>query len=416
MKTDRTLRRRSFLTASTAMVGVRGLLGGTAATNTAGRPRGVHLSHTDDPATSATAAWFTDGLADPGTNLEYGSTPDLGQTATGSSRRTPFGDSLVHQATMTGLDPGQTVHYRVGGATGYSGTFQFRTAGRPDDGGFTFTMYGDQGVSPDAVAVNETTIGESPDLHLITGDTSYAEGDSRVWDAYFDQQQQLFATTPTMPVVGNHEYDAPGPGAAGFRSRFALPGNGYYYSFDYENVHFVGVDANGETITEGRAGEQLVWLETDLARARRARAGGDIDWIIAFQHQPLYSSEDTRRSNIARISALEPIYQRYGVDLVLAGHNHMYERSLPMAGGVPTNDQQRYTREQVGFLQVVNGGGGRGLYEFRPEYSFQAWSAEHALRHASTAFRVDEERIQAKAVDAHTGELLDEFVVMAGQT
>jgi len=413
MEDNGKLRRRSFLTESTVALGGMALLGGTAAADTVGRPRGVHLSHTGEPATSATVTWFTDGLEDPGTNAEYGPTPSLGQTTTGSSSRAAFDDTLVHQATITGLDPGQTVHYRVGGATGYSETYRFRT---PDgDGDFTFTMYGDQGVTRDAVAVNERTLAESPDLHIVTGDTSYAEGDPQVWDAYFDQQERLFATTPTMAVVGNHEYDAPGAGAAGFQSRFAMPGNGYYYSFDYENVHFVGVDVNGETITEGRAGEQLVWLEWDLAEAQRARARGEIDWIVAFQHQPLYSSEDTRRSNIARISALEPTYQRYGVDLILAGHNHMYERSLPMAGGVPTNDQQRYTREQIGFIQVVNGGGGNGLYEFRPEYSFQAWSAEHALRYATTAFRVDEERIEAKAVDARTGELLDEFVVMAGQ-
>jgi len=414
MKENGQLRRRSFLTNSTAALGGAVLLGGTAAADTGGQPRGVHLSHTGDPGTSAMVAWFTDGLEDPGTNVEYGSTSNLGETATGSSSKAPFDDTLVHTATMTGLDPRQTVYYRVGGATGYSKTYQFQT---PDgDGDFTFTMYGDQGVTQDAVAVNEKTLAESPDLHIITGDTSYAEGDPQAWDAYFDQQEQLFATTPTMAVVGNHEYDAPGAGAAGFQSRFVMPGNGYYYSFDYENVHFVGIDANSETITEGRAGEQLVWLEQDLAQAQQARASGDIDWIIAFQHQPLYSSEDSRRSNAARISALEPIYQRYGVDLILAGHNHMYERSLPMAAGVPTNDQQRYTREQIGFVQVVNGGGGNGLYEFRPEYSFQAWSAEHALRYATTAFRVDEERIEAKAVDARTGDLLDEFIVMAGQT
>lgn len=406
------LGRRTFLAKSTGAIGaltVGSRRGGAAG---AGRPRGVHLSHTDDPGSTITVSWFTDGLRDPGTNVEYGSSRNLNHSTTGTNQKAPFADSLIHEATISGLEPGQTFFYRVGGASGYSEIYQSQTAA--DAGGFTFTMYGDQGVTPDAKAVTDATLAQSPDIHLITGDTSYAEGDAKVWDAYFDQQQELFATTPTMAVVGNHDYDAPGPGASGFQSRFAMPGNEYYYSFDYQNVHFVAVDANGETITEGRAGEELVWLEQDLAQAQTARANGEIDWIVVFQHQPLYSSEDSRRNNIYTITALEPIYQRYGVDLVLAGHNHMYERSLPMVAGLPTNDQQRYSREQVGFIQVVNGAGGNGLYEFRPEYAFQAWSAEHALTYTTTAFHVDEERIVAKAFEAHTGDILDQYVLMAG--
>lgn len=412
--------RRSFLVKSGLVLGSSTLLAtasanpGSGGHKRAGKPQGIHVSYTDDPTTTATIVWFTDGLQDPGTNAEFGATRSLNDATTGESTIAPFGRTRIHEITLTGLDPGQRVYYRVGGASGYSTRRSLTTA--TEDGGFTFTMYGDQGVTPHARAVTDATIAADPDLHLIAGDTSYAEGDPAIWDAYFEQQEPLFSTVATMAVVGNHEYDAPGPGARGFEARWAMPGNEYWYSFDYQNVHFVCVDANGETITEGKAGDELTWLERDLAQAQAARAAGDIDWIIVIQHQPLYSSEDSRRNNVLAIAALEPMYQRYGVDVLLAGHNHMYERSLPMVGGTPTNDQQRYSREQIGFMQVVNGAGGNGLYEFRPEYAFQAWSARHALTYATTVFDVDEERIQGKAIEAKTGDILDEFVIMAGQT
>lgn len=106
--------------------------------------------------------------------------------------------------------------------------------------------------------------------------------------------------------------------------------------------------------------DELVGMELDLARAAARRAAGEIDFIVVTQHFPLYTNHRLRGPfSPAHVVAQEHILQRYQVDLLLVGHDHMYQRSAPMAYGLPTV-------EGIGYVQVIAGGGGQWLYEFTP--------------------------------------------------
>jgi hypothetical protein len=152
---------------------------------------------------------------------------------------------------------------------------------------------------------------------------------------------ELLRRTVVWPTLGNHDAgDDPGDygnHGAPYLDIFTLPkqgeaggvasGNELYYSFDYANIHVVCLDSFlSDNSTNG---PMLTWLRSDLATT-------DKDWIIAYWHHPPYSwgthdsdaeyfLSDTRQRFL-------PILESYGVDLVLCGHSHNYERSFLLNG------------------------------------------------------------------------------------
>jgi 3',5'-cyclic AMP phosphodiesterase CpdA len=93
-----------------------------------------------------------------------------------------------------------------------------------------------------------------------------------------------------------------------------------YYTFKKGDVHFFALD------TDYLDPKQLVWLEKELANA------GATAWKICYFHHPLYSSGATHGSSPELRAALEPLFLKYGVQVVLAGHDHLYERVKPQKG------------------------------------------------------------------------------------
>ena len=141
------------------------------------------------------------------------------------------------------------------------------------------------------------------------------------------------------PTLGNHDgRSADSTTESGpYYDIFSLPRNGEaggvasgteaYYSFDYGNMHFICLDSN-ET-DRSADGAMMTWLEADLA-------ANDKEWVIAFWHHSPYSkghydSDELGRSIDLRQNAV-PLLERYGVDLVLTGHSHSYERSYLIDG------------------------------------------------------------------------------------
>jgi len=137
-----------------------------------------------------------------------------------------------------------------------------------------------------------------------------------------------------FPASGNHEYET--EDALPFREAFALPENGgpagieRWYSYDWGDVHFVVLD------TERVGAEQAAWLDADLAANQRR-------WTIVYLHRPAFSSGD-HGGDPGVQQWFVPLFVRHGVPLVLAGHDHHYER----------------TNAIDGVTYVVTGGGGRG--------------------------------------------------------
>jgi len=290
------------------------------------------------------------------------------------------------------LRPGRTYYYTLG-HDGYEdnpavGSFTTAPAGRHP---FRFTAFGDEGVTYDAVATTNQVKALSPAFHLHAGDVSYAEDtghglitdgyDPRVWDSWFTQAANAAGEIPWQVAVGNHEMESwyTPDGYGGQHARWDFPGGTsgpVYYSFTYGNVGVVSLDANdvSNEIPANRGysgGKQAAWLKATLAALR---ANPEIDFIVAYFHHCTYSTCTSHASEGGARQYFAPLFDEYSVDLVINGHNHIYERNNPLIGGkqtVSAPSGSTVTPATQGTTYVVAGGAGDSLYAFNVADSYE---------------------------------------------
>jgi 3',5'-cyclic AMP phosphodiesterase CpdA len=313
-------------------------------------------------------------------------------------------------ARLSGLQPGTAYLYAAmhDGAEPQFGTFRTAPRGRS---AFTFTSFGDQGtptlgkryVPPAGVtmphppyvndnlgspAAGDTTLGVErlrPLFHLFNGDLCYAnlaEDRVRTWWDFWANNSRSARNRPWMPAPGNHENEL-GNGPIGYRAYqtyFAVPAadgqtevtRGLWYAFTAGSVRVISIanddvayEDGGSSYVRGySAGAQKIWLERELAAARR---DAGIDWLVVCMHQVAISTAD--RFNGADLGVRAewlPLFDRYGVDLVVCGHEHHYERSHPIRGRrangtltpIPAATATDVIDTTKGTVHMVIGGGG----------------------------------------------------------
>jgi len=249
-----------------------------------------------------------------------------------------------HEVNLTDLLPDTKYFYSIGtvGATlaAASASQFFLTSPLPGTPKPTrIWVLGDSGTANgNQVSVRnayETFTGvRHTDLWLMLGDNAYPSGaDAEYQAAVFNIYTNMLRKSVLWSTLGNHETYSVNPnGNHAYFDIFTLPKNGeaggfasgteHYYSFDYGNVHFVCLDSMEMPRTS--TGVMAQWLTNDLANTTA-------DWTIAFWHHPPYSkgshNSDTEVELIEMRQNLLPILEAYGVDLVLTGHSHDYERS-----------------------------------------------------------------------------------------
>jgi hypothetical protein len=378
-------------------------------------PFGRHIAYGADPTTQMSVAWQTAG---PVSNpfIRLGRSPfDFGHQISAEVRNlaTPasvwntasnspvdsvppsLANSTIEQyylhAVLTGLQPGQTYYYSVG-HEGWdngdvSGFFSTAPQGRRP---FRFTAFGDQGSTYDAIGTTTQIRTQHPDFHLHAGDISYAESggsglltdgyDPRVWDSWFTTVEPAAGVIPWNAVVGNHEMEpwySP-DGYGGDFDRFDFPGatssgaRTTYYSFRYGNVGFVALDANDVSYELPAnfgysGGAQVSWLNSTLAAFR---ADSAIDFIVVYFHHCAYCTCTTHGCDGGVEKYFVPAFDANSVDLVINGHNHIYERTYPIKGGstvstsVPIGGSWNSAN---GTTYITAGGAGKSLYSFSAE-------------------------------------------------
>jgi 3',5'-cyclic AMP phosphodiesterase CpdA len=250
-------------------------------------------------------------------------------------------------ATVTGLVPGTVYCYSIANGTRLTERTGFRTAPSSTDAPVRFLAFGDSGVGGGDQRTLRNRMLDFPfDLIVHTGDVAYSDGSLAQYERnVFGIYGQMFRNVPFFPAAGNHDYKT--MDGEPFRYVFALPGDNHekWYSYDWGSVHFVALDTESDYATQAR------WLAKDLAATT-------LPWKIVYLHRPPYSS-GAHGSDVQLRRVLAPILETHGVQLVLAGHDHDYERMKP----------------QGGVNYVVTGGGGRGTYDVGRS-SFTAFSEE----------------------------------------
>ena len=330
-------------------------------------PQEIHLSLTGD-STEMKVMWITmDNLEDP--YVEFKATADSAWQKAAAANSTyevpqywwPVFNGVIYTATMTGLAPSGAYTYRVKGFDNTNQTerasadFNFKAAPvidaqRPtkiatlaDQGTFMFLGFAVQ----DKLFHMQDSLGV--DLATVVGDLSYAglstdmphlnitkeDEFEQVWDLYGIQSQPVAATRPWMVTNGNHErfynYSA-------FRNRYSMPfersggsSDGFWYSYDYGNVHWVSISSEHD-LDDGSV--QKEWLRNDLAVATAPDRRALVPWVVVALHKPLYCSADGWGTSYA--DQLEALLIQYNVDLTITGHMHVYERVHPLQQGVVT--------------------------------------------------------------------------------
>ena len=330
-------------------------------------PEGLHVAFGHDPATEAVVAWSSP----PGTTatLRYGPVGGpLDGTATVEERVVAgVTDRVYRRAALGQLDPGVTYAYDVNGATGTVTTATQQATG------FRFAALGDMGASAAGLEITNRVIQAAPDLVFFVGDLCYADRlggaaeplyvtgalpglqDLTTWDAWLAQIEPSARRTPWMFTPGNHEMEVgQGPlGYDGFLARMAVPNP--YYSFRYQNVGFVALDANdvSHEITHNRgytAGAQDAWLAATLVGLRADPA---VDFIVVGFHHCMYCTNTVHGSDGGPRKRWGPLFDQHAVDLVVNGHNHSYERTHPVRAG---------KRATAGTVYVTAGAGGQAAY------------------------------------------------------
>jgi hypothetical protein len=259
-----------------------------------------------------------------------------------------------HFVALSGLEAGTRYYYSVGTpdvvCAGGDLDHYFRTSPKPGARRpVRVWVVGDSGeanqIARDVRDDFLSYTGEvDADAWLMLGDNAYPNGTLLQYQAaVFETYPTVLRNTVLWPTFGNHDAQSAHSGTQTgvYFDLFALPrrgeagglwsGSEAYYSFDYANIHFMVLDSQGSDRSPG--GAMLTWAAADLASTTQ-------DWVVAYWHHPAYtkgshdsdSPSDSGRRLVDMREKVLPVLEAGGVDLVLAGHSHVYERSQLING------------------------------------------------------------------------------------
>lgn len=304
-------------------------------------------------------------------------------------------DMLFYKAKIENLEPGTSYTYRIGDKSKdeWGEYFDFTTEAEDTDSFSIIAVTDPQGRVPSEYEYYkktlETALDDCPDAAFVInmGDfTDNANYDD--WWKYFFDASVSKESLPLMTAIGNHENR--GDGAKYYNIRFFNPqnglglGDGYestgndervfpiiknldntVYSFDYGDTHFTvlntGTDWNNDQMVP-LLEMQKDWLENDLKST-------DKEWKVLMLHIGIYVQK-VRGNHTKEIFG--DIIDRYGVDLVIEGHDHTYMRTYQMYNGEPVSDELSNYKKGEGTLYSIIGSAALKRYETKEEHPWTA--------------------------------------------
>ncbi|PSL47987.1 purple acid phosphatase-like protein [Chitinophaga niastensis] len=370
-----------------------------------------------------------------------------------------------HKVSLTNLQPATKYYYSIGG-------FQDVLQGDNENYFITLPEAGQTGVyrigalgdcgdnSINQRQVKEQVIKYLGDNYMnawiLLGDNAYSDGtDAEFQSKFFNiYKDDLLKRNPLFPAPGNHDYHDTDLSAqhaqethqTAYYQNFSMPAQGEsggvpsktqaFYSFDLGNVHFLSLDSYGKEDSAYRlydtTGPQVTWIKKDLAENKNK------GWVIAYWHHPPYTmgshNSDQEEELIKIRENFIQILERYGVDLVLNGHSHDYERSRMMKGHYGpaasfdaakhnisassgrydgADNSAPYVKDSVhnnGTVYVVSGSAGKlgGKQTTYPHNAMYFSDADHG---GASMLEIQDNRLDLKWICAD-GTVRDQFTMM----
>jgi len=385
-------------------------------------PDRIVLTFPGDPATSLAVSWRTDpSLTQAVAEITVAhDTPGLHLTAWQVEARTiPLerenGPAHHHQVVFTGLEPNTLYAYRVQGGGTWSEWFQVRTASAGAEP-FSFLYFGD---AQNAVKSHWSRTVRQAFANLPTARFMLHAGDlvnqgsTGVWDdewgEWFDAGGWLNGMLPSIASPGNHEYVVLEGGTTrvltpAWNAHFSMPTHGptglegSVYHVDYQGVRFISLNSYEALENEGSAALQARWLEPLLR-------DNPHPWTIVTYHHPMFSVSQGRDNPLLR-EHWKPLFDRYGVDLALQGHDHTYGRQHENV----TEGTQAYEGD-AGTMYVVSVSGPKMYYVSDAAEQSMTRLAEDTQLYQLIHLNGDTLRFESRTV---TGELYDAFDLVKG--
>jgi predicted MPP superfamily phosphohydrolase len=229
---------------------------------------------------------------------------------------------------------------------------------------FNFAVAGDFGCESEAKKTINAIESREPELVIALGDLAYKK-DPQCW---FDLISPLDTNNKFKISLGEHDVSRGNNAYQSYLKHFNLTKP--YYSFDYDNVHFlVMATAKNKIIPYNYSSEQYQFVNTDLAKASKNK---NIDWIAVFSFRTFYSSNTTHPGLDELQDAYHPLFDKYHVDLVFQAHNHNYQRTYPLSYNstkqytpiITDRNAEHYRNIERGQLFLTAGTGGAEFYNF----------------------------------------------------
>jgi len=343
-------------------------------------------------ADAVSVVWYTSRPAECAITL----TTDEGE------RTTPVtNDGRRCRVRLTDLEPGQAYPYRISRGSRTLAEATLHTARHPGYS-FSFIVFGDSGKGTQAqYLLADQMVLAAPDFLLHTGDLIYGRGQRSYFnDRFFAPYRELLKQVCFWPCLGNHDIAEPDLGAP-YLEVFELPENGptgltpeRSYWFDYAAARIAVIDSN---VDEPQLRDPVApWL-TEVMSEPGPR------WKFVSLHHPPYTG-GAYKPNERVQNALVPVFEAVGVDIVFAGHDHMYQRTSSIREG-------EVVEEGAGVVYVVSGAGGALLYDALPADQRPAYVvALNNEIHSFTRVNIDGDTLRLRQI-AVDGEVIDDWTL-----
>jgi predicted phosphodiesterase len=283
---------------------------------------------------------------------------------------------------------------------------------------FNIAAVGDWGCNSNTDKTVNSIKAQSPELILGLGDYSY-ESSADCWldslEPIYDYDPQTNPNANNMQIsIGNHE-NSDSEDLNTYLNAFSLTRQfGQVYSFNFNNVHFLSMATE---ISYSSGSSQNVFVKNDLATAA---ANPNIDWIIVYFHKPMYSSPSSCSSCDGESSLRDiyhQIFNQYGVDIVLEGHTHDYQRSFPIkfntnsvSNPTITDTNRNNYVDPVGQIYAIVGTGGVNFHSLSNQKSFMVYQQSREFGHLNIDFQNNGTNLIGKFI-SNEGGILDQFTI-----
>ncbi|MFX1328447.1 MAG: purple acid phosphatase family protein [Promethearchaeota archaeon] len=326
-------------------------------------PTGIRITSVNDSSNSMVITWYTtEAASDP--KVIYSNEPTFSDSVTIVPTSITIDSMYIYGANLKNLESDTTYYYNISSdSSNKREMLNFTTTPIRNTTSLKFLVYGDsRSQQEERTELTKKIMQNFDDIKFLvhTGDIINDGTNQTLWNNYFNDVEIITKKIPGFYIEGNHEAQS-----QKMYDNIPLPSNGInsrYYNFSIGPISFIGLN------TERDISEQTTWLEKTL---KFIDQDNDTLWKIVYMHQPIFNSRYSRTDRTDLIATWCPLFEKYDIDFIFAGHNHYYERSYPMNTFKEYDDSEHYNfMNPKELMYFITGGAGAPLYDRDDGYPF----------------------------------------------